>query len=202
VQGVSTRSVDDLVQAMGMTRHLQEPGQPPGRRDRRAGCKAFLEPPDRGRLALCLARRHLREGPPGWPHRLGRRHHRRGRQHRWPARGPRPGYRRLGSRDLLDSLPAQADAAGLARREAGGLRRPRGPQGGRSPRCWAPPGSAAACTSCGTLWRMRERAAGAWSPPSSPPPSPRTMRMLPMPSGAPSPTSCGPKLPKLSALPG
>jgi putative transposase len=36
VQGVSTRSVDDLVQAMGMT-GLQEPGQPAVRRDRRQG---------------------------------------------------------------------------------------------------------------------------------------------------------------------
>ncbi len=28
VQGISTRSVDDLVKAMGMTRDLEEPGQP------------------------------------------------------------------------------------------------------------------------------------------------------------------------------
>ena len=37
VQGISTRSVDDLVKAMGMTRHLQEPGLPALRGDRRQG---------------------------------------------------------------------------------------------------------------------------------------------------------------------
>ena len=39
VQGVSTRSVDDLVKAMGDERHLQEPGQPAVRGDRRARAK-------------------------------------------------------------------------------------------------------------------------------------------------------------------
>ena len=42
----------------------------------------FLEP---RRLALCLARRHLCESAPGWPHRLGGGDHRRRRQYRWPA---------------------------------------------------------------------------------------------------------------------
>src|SRR4029453_9313832 len=37
VQGVSTRSVDDLVKAMGMSGNLQEPGQPVVRGDRRQG---------------------------------------------------------------------------------------------------------------------------------------------------------------------
>jgi transposase-like protein len=36
VQGISTRSVDDLVKAMGMSGDLQEPGLAPLRRDRRA----------------------------------------------------------------------------------------------------------------------------------------------------------------------
>ena len=35
IQGVSTRSVDDLVKTMGMTGRLQEPGIPPVRGDRR-----------------------------------------------------------------------------------------------------------------------------------------------------------------------
>ena len=35
IQGVSTRSVDDLVQAIGHVRHLQEPGLQAVRRDRR-----------------------------------------------------------------------------------------------------------------------------------------------------------------------
>ena len=72
VQGVSTRSVDDLVQAMGMDgisksqvsrlcEEIDEQGQ------------TLPRPPDRRRLALRLARRDLREGPPRRPHRLGRR---------------------------------------------------------------------------------------------------------------------------------
>ena len=36
VQGISTRSVDDLVKAHGHERHLQEPGVPAVRGDRRA----------------------------------------------------------------------------------------------------------------------------------------------------------------------
>ena len=71
VQGVSTRSVDDLVQAMGMTRHLQEPGEPAVRGDRRQG-EGVPRPSDRGRLAVSVDRRHLREGAPEWPYRVGR----------------------------------------------------------------------------------------------------------------------------------
>jgi hypothetical protein len=37
IQGISTRSVDDLVKAHGHERRLQEPGQPAVRGDRRAG---------------------------------------------------------------------------------------------------------------------------------------------------------------------
>ena len=61
VQGVSTRSVDDLVKAMGMTgisksqvsrlcEEIDEQGQ------------SLPRPADRGRLALSLDRRDLREG--------------------------------------------------------------------------------------------------------------------------------------------
>ena len=54
IQGVSTRSVDDLVKAMGMGGHQQEPGLPPVRRDRRAR-QCLPDPADRRRLAVCLA---------------------------------------------------------------------------------------------------------------------------------------------------
>ena len=78
VQGISTRSVDELVKAHGHGRHLQEPGQSPVRGDRRA--RAYVpRAADRGRLALSVDRRHLREGPRRRPHRLGRRDHRRRR---------------------------------------------------------------------------------------------------------------------------
>ena len=56
-------------------------------------------------------------------------------------------------------------------------------------------GSAAASTSCATRWRMPARAAGVSSPPSSPPRSPRTMPRPPSASGARSPTSSAPSCP-------
>ena len=52
---------------------------------------------------------------------------------------------------------------------------------------------AAACTSCATRWPMPARAAAAWSRPSSPPPSLRTTPKPPVSNGAASPTSCGPR---------
>ena len=51
IQGVSTRSVDDLVQRDGDERHLQEPSVALVRGDRRAG-QRVLEAPDRRRLAV------------------------------------------------------------------------------------------------------------------------------------------------------
>jgi transposase-like protein len=58
LHGVSTRSVDDLVKAMGMTGDLQKPSQPvvygDGRQDRR-----LPQPAAGRRLALSLAGRDL-----------------------------------------------------------------------------------------------------------------------------------------------
>src|SRR5829696_3448721 len=62
-------------------------------------------------------------------------------------------------------------------------------------RCSARLGSAAACTSCATRSLMPGEADGASSRPSSPPPSPRTMPMRPRRNGAASPTSSGPRSP-------
>jgi transposase-like protein len=61
-------------------------------------------------------------------------------------------------------------------------------------RRWEPgaPGSAAACTSCATRSPMPAGAGGASSRPSSPPPSPKIMPTPPEPSGARSPTRSGP----------
>ena len=79
VQGVSTRSVDDLVQAMGMTGiSKSQVSRLCAELDDKVA--HFPQPAARGRLALCLAGRHLFEGAPSRPHRLGRRHHRRRRQ--------------------------------------------------------------------------------------------------------------------------
>jgi transposase-like protein len=60
----------------------------------------------------------------------------------------------------------------------------------RFPSCCAPVGSAAVSTSCATPLPMPARAAGASSRPSSAPPSPRTRPRPPASNGAPSPTRC------------
>ena len=125
IHGVSTRAVDDLVQAMGGTGISKSQVSPALRRDRRAR-ERLSRPADRGRLAISVVGRDLCEGARGRPHRVGRRHDRGGRQHRRPARDPRYGHRPLGSRDLLDGLPTQAGAPRTARRQAGDLGCPRG----------------------------------------------------------------------------
>ena len=56
---------------MGMTRHLQEPGEPVVWGDQREG-EGLPEPTDRGRLPLPVDRRHLCEGAPEWTHPVGR----------------------------------------------------------------------------------------------------------------------------------
>ncbi len=99
IQGISTRSVERSGQGHGDDRHLEEPGEQAVRGDRPAG-EGLPRSADRGRLAVPVDRRHLREGPPSRPHRLGRRYRRRRGQCRWPARSAGHGYRSVRSRDL------------------------------------------------------------------------------------------------------
>lgn len=89
VQGVSTRSVDDLVQAMGMSGISKSQVS---RLCAEIDDEGIPRPTDRGRPALSVDRRHLREGAPAGSHRLGRGDHRGRRQQRWPARGSRHGH--------------------------------------------------------------------------------------------------------------
>ena len=84
IQGVSTRSVDELVQAMGMS------GISKSQVSRLCGeidgkIHDFLDRPLEGDWTLSLARRHLCEGAPGRAHCLGRRDRRRGGQRPGPA---------------------------------------------------------------------------------------------------------------------
>jgi hypothetical protein len=74
IQGISTRSVGH-----GHERRLQKPGIAALRGDRRAR-QCIPRSADRRRLALSVDRRHVCEGPPEWPHCLGRHDHRRWRQ--------------------------------------------------------------------------------------------------------------------------
>jgi transposase-like protein len=75
VQGVSTRSVDELVKAMGMT------GISKSQVSRLCGeidgkDRGLPRSASRGRVAVYLAGRDLCEGAPRWSHRLGRGDHR------------------------------------------------------------------------------------------------------------------------------
>ena len=84
----------------------------------------FLEPRRMAEKALTADRRHLREGAPERPHRLGCGDRRGGGQQRRPARSSRHGHRSIRGRDVLDRVPAQARPPWPARRQAGDLGRP------------------------------------------------------------------------------
>jgi transposase-like protein len=119
IQGVSTRSVDDLVQAMGMT------GISKGQVSRLCGeiderVNTFLNRPLEGEwpyLWLDATYVKVRRA-----HRLGGRDHRRRRQRRRPSRSARDDGGRLGGRDLLDRVPPFPRPARPARRPTGNLR--------------------------------------------------------------------------------
>ena len=88
MQGISTRSVDDLVKALGMSGVSKSQVSPAVRRTRRAR-RRLPEPPDRGRLAVPVDRRHLRQDARGRAHRERGGDSGGGREHRRPARGAR-----------------------------------------------------------------------------------------------------------------
>ena len=148
IQGVSTRSVDDLVQAMGMS------GASKSQVSRLCGeiddkVNGFLDRPLEGDWPyLWLDATYVKVRQTG--HRLGRGDRGCGRQ------GPRPPNEVLGvaigaseAETCLDRVPALAGPARAARREAGDLRRPQGPEGRRAGSS-APHGSAR-CTSPSNL---------------------------------------------------
>src|SRR5260221_5964499 len=100
IQGISTRSVDDLVQAMGMSGiSKSQVSRLCEEIDGRV--KTFLERPIEGDWPYLWIDATYVKVRQEEAHRLGRRDHRGGREHRRPARGARPGYRRLGGRDVL-----------------------------------------------------------------------------------------------------
>jgi len=187
VQGVSTRSVDDLVQAMGMTGiSKSQVSRLCGEIDHKV--KAFLGRPIEGDWPyLWIDATYVKVRQQGRIVSV--------------AVIVAVGVNSDGRREVLgmDVGPSEAETfwtaflRKLARRGLRGVKlvvsdaheasRP------PSPRCSTPVGSVAACTSCATRWRTPARADGAWSPPSSPPRSPRTMRRRPAPSGAGSPIS-------------
>jgi hypothetical protein len=141
IGGVSTRRVDELVQAMGLTGISKSTVSKLCKEiDERV--RDFLERPLTGEWrassgsnrwrhdAAPLAGCDLPQGPPGREDRPRGGHNRRGGQHRRSARDPRPRARAVGGGDLLDRVPARAEGPRPRRRQAGNLRRPYRAEGG------------------------------------------------------------------------
>src|SRR6266545_5980084 len=129
VEGVSTRRVDDIARAMGlegisksqvsrMCAELDEVVAAWRNRPLDAGPYAFVW------LAALVVK--VREGWPGRQHRRAGGH--RG-QCRWPSGGAGLGCRCGRGRRRLDGVSALAGRSRPGRGQAGGLRRPPGPQG-------------------------------------------------------------------------
>ena len=194
IQGVSTRSVDELVKAMGMSGiSKSQVSRLCEEIDGRV--KAFLDRPIEG----------------DWPYLWLDATYVKVRQNSRVVSAAvivAVGVNSDGRREVLgmDIGPSEAEAfwtaflrklrqRGLRGVKLVDLRRPRGPQGRRRQAAPCAPGSAAGCTSPATPWPMPARTAGGSSPPSSPPPSPRTTPRPPRASGARSPTSSGRRCP-------
>ena len=170
IKGVSTRSVDDLVQAMGMS------GISKSQVSRLCGeiddkVNGFLDRPLEG-LALSVAGCDLCEGAPDRTHRLGRGDCGCGRQRPRPPRGP---GRAIGASEAETFWTEFLRS--LARRGLRGVQLVisddhKGLKAAVT-RILGATWQRAACTSPATCWPMPASRAGASSPPSSPPPSPR-----------------------------
>ena len=179
IGGVSTRRVDELVQAMGLT-GISKSTVSKLCKDIDERVQRLPRAAARRRVALSLARRHLPQGARGRAHRLGRRHNRRGGRHRGPARDRRPAHRPLRGRDLLDRPSCKSLVKrGLQGREAGDLRRARGPQGRHRPRLRRDLAALPRSLDAGTRWPMCPRASTPWSPPRSARPSSSPTRRPP-----------------------
>jgi len=120
IQGVSTRSVDELVKAMGMSGiSKSQVSRLCEEIDERV--HAFLGRPIEGDWPYLWIDATYIKVRGGWEDRLGGRNNRRCRKYRWDTRGAGHGYRALGSRAVLDSVPAITHAPRTARGEAGDL---------------------------------------------------------------------------------
>jgi len=146
VSGVSTRRVDDLVQAMGLSGIGKSTVSKLCKDiDERVG--AFLDRPLVGdwpylwldatylkqREGAKLRRRQGAQSAP-WAHRHRGSHNRRGGQHRGQARDRGAAHRPERGGDLLGDVPQEPGTPRPARGQAGDLGRARGPQGGDPPR--------------------------------------------------------------------
>ena len=123
IGGVSTRRVDDLVQAMGLSGISKSQVSKLCKEiDERV--HAFLDRPLAGEWPYLWLDANLPEAARGRPHRLGCRDNRCGRQHRWQTRDRWAAYRPVGGRDVLVEFSQKPGAARAARGQARHLRRP------------------------------------------------------------------------------
>src|SRR5437762_4223612 len=123
IGGVSTRRVDNLVQAMGLS-GISKSQVSKLCKDIDERVHAFLDRPLAGEWPYLWLDATYPEATRGRPHRLGRGNNRRGRQHRWQTRDRRAAYRSVGGRNLLVGLSEEPGATRAARHQAGHLRRP------------------------------------------------------------------------------
>jgi hypothetical protein len=138
IGGVSTRRVEELVQAMGLA-GISKSQVSKLCKDIDERVNAFLDRPIEGSMpptvprtvgktfrgnvftasmAVSVARCHLPQGARGRPHRLGRRDNRRGGEHRRPARDRRPRPWTVGGGTILVELPQGLGQARPQGREA------------------------------------------------------------------------------------
>jgi transposase-like protein len=205
VQGISTRSVDELVKALGMAGiSKSQVSRLCAEIDERV--RSFLERPlegdwpylwidatyvkvrEAGRIVSVAVTLAVAVNTDGRREVLGMAIGASEAETFWVEFLRRLKRRGLAGVKLVISDAHEGIKAAVARVFRAPLRADRG---GRR---WEPgaPGSAAACTSCATRWPMPARAAGAWSRRSSPPRLPRSMPTPPARSGARSPTRCAP----------
>jgi putative transposase len=129
IQGISTRSVDELVKALGMTGiSKSQVSRLCTEIDERV--QAFLNRPIEGDWPYLLDRRDLRESARVGPYRFRRRYTGRGRQYRRYARAFRFGDGPQRSRAVLDGVSPKPEPTWSAWREAGDLPLARRSQGG------------------------------------------------------------------------
>ena len=129
VQGVSTRSVDDLVRAMGMDGiSKSQVSRLCGEIDERV--QAFLTRPIEGDWPyVWLDATYVKARRDGHiALRVGGGDHRSGRQHRRPPRGARHDHREQRGRAVLDGVSSVPDPPRPARRQVGDLGCARRPQ--------------------------------------------------------------------------
>ncbi len=132
IGGVSTRRVDDLVQAMGLA-GISKSTVSKLCKDIDDRVNAFLERPLVGDWPyLWLDATYLKQREGGQISTRGG-DNRRGGEHRGQTGDRGPAYRAFGGGDLLVDVPEEPGPARPARHQAGDLGRARGPEGGDPP---------------------------------------------------------------------